>query len=59
LQLYLVFHVSLLKLVLEDVVVSNKEIELNTYNLDIYNIKKILDSKVSKRKIEYLVKWLN
>jgi hypothetical protein len=58
LQLHLVFHVSLLKLVLLGIAVSNKEIELN-YNLNVYNVERILDSRVSKKKVEYLVKWLN
>jgi hypothetical protein len=54
-RLYLVFHVLLLELVLLNVVVNNKEIEPN-YKLNIYNVEKILDSRVSKKKIEYLVK---
>jgi hypothetical protein len=58
LQLHLVFHVSLLKLVLLGIAVSNKEIELN-YKLNVYNVERILDSRVSKKKVEYLVKWLN
>jgi hypothetical protein len=55
LRLYLVFYVLLLELVLLGVVVGNKELQLN-YKLNIYNIKKVLNSKVSKRKIKYLVK---
>jgi hypothetical protein len=55
LRLYLVFYVSLLKLVLLGVAVSNKEIEPK-HKLKVYNIKRILDSKVSNKKIEYLVK---
>jgi hypothetical protein len=50
--------VLLLKLTLLGVVVSNKEIELE-HELDVYNVEKILDLRVSKRKIKYLVKWLN
>jgi hypothetical protein len=55
LRLYLVFYVLLLELVLLGVVIGNKELQLN-YKLNIYNVKKVLNSKVSKRKIEYLVK---
>jgi hypothetical protein len=55
LRLYLVFYVSLLKLALLRIAVNNKEIEPN-YKLNVYNVKRILDSRVSKRKIEYLVK---
>jgi hypothetical protein len=58
LRLYLVFHVSLLELALPGVVVSNKELQPD-YELDIYNVEKILNSRVSKKKIEYLVKWLD
>jgi hypothetical protein len=50
--------VSLLELVLPRVAVSNEELQLD-HELDIYNIKRILDSRVSKKKIEYLVKWLD
>jgi hypothetical protein len=57
-RLYLVFYVSLLELALPGVAVSNEELQPN-YELDIYNVKRILDSKVSKEKIEYLVKWLD
>jgi hypothetical protein len=46
---------SLLELALLGIAVSNKEIKSN-YKLNIYNIKRILDSKVSKKKIKYLVK---
>jgi hypothetical protein len=58
LRLYLVFHVSLLELALLGIAVNNKEIQLD-HKLDIYNVKKILDSRVSRRGIEYLIKWLN
>jgi len=55
----LVFYVSLLKEALARVVVSNKEIELDK-DPNVYNVKKILNSYVSKyRKIEYLIKWLD
>jgi hypothetical protein len=57
-RLYLVFYVSLLEPALPGVAVSNEELQPN-YELDIYNVKRILDSKVSKEKIEYLVKWLD
>jgi hypothetical protein len=55
LQLYLVFYVLLLELMLLNVTVSNKELQLN-HKLDIFDVEKILDSRVSRRKIEYLVK---
>jgi hypothetical protein len=58
LRLHLVFYVLLLELTLLGVAVSNKELQPN-HKLDIYNIERILDSRVSKRKIEYLVKWLD
>jgi hypothetical protein len=54
-RFYLVFYVSLLELALLGVAVSNKELQLD-YKLDIYDVKRILDSRVSKRRIEYLVK---
>jgi hypothetical protein len=57
-QLYLVFHMSLLKLALLGIAVSNKQVKPKN-KLNIYNIKKILDSKVSNKKIEYLIKWLD
>jgi hypothetical protein len=55
LRLYLVFYVSLLKLAPLGVAASNEELQLD-HKLDIYDVKKILDSKVIKKKIEYLVK---
>jgi hypothetical protein len=54
-RLHLVFYMSLLKLALLGVAISNKELQPN-YKLDIYDVKRILDSRVSRRKIEYLVK---
>jgi hypothetical protein len=54
-RLYLVFYVLLLELALPRVAISNKELQLK-HELDVYNVEKILDSKVSKRRIEYLVK---
>jgi hypothetical protein len=58
LRLYLVFYVSLLKLVLLGVAVSNEELQPD-HELDIYDVEKILDSRVSRKKIKYLVKWLD
>jgi hypothetical protein len=46
---------SLLELAPLGVAVSNKELQLN-YKLDIYDVERILDSRVSRKKIEYLVK---
>jgi hypothetical protein len=45
----------LLKLVLPSVITSNKEIKQD-YKLNVYNVKRILDLRVSKKKVEYLVK---
>jgi hypothetical protein len=45
----------LLKLALLGIAVSNKEIKPN-HKLDVYDIERILDSKVSRKKIKYLVK---
>jgi hypothetical protein len=50
--------VSLLELALLGVAVSNKKLQPD-HKLDIYDMEKILDSRVSKKKIEYLVKWLD
>jgi hypothetical protein len=47
--------VLLLKLALLGIAVSSEEIEPN-HKLDVYDIEKILDSRVSKKKIKYLVK---
>jgi hypothetical protein len=55
LRLYLVFYILLLKLALLEIAVSNDEIELK-HKLDVYDVKKILDSRVSKKGIKYLVK---
>jgi hypothetical protein len=54
-RLYLVFYVSLLELAPPRVATSSKELQPN-HKLDVYDVEKILDSKVSKRKVEYLVK---
>jgi hypothetical protein len=37
---------------------NDKEIQL-AKELDIYNVKKILASRISNSKIEYLIKWLD
>jgi hypothetical protein len=58
LRLYLVFYVSLLEKALDSVRLSNKEISLEE-DLDVYDIERILSSRVSNKKIEYLVKWLD
>jgi hypothetical protein len=58
-RIYLIFHISLLKKVVRTTNTNNKEIELK-HELDIFDIKRILNSRVSnKRKTEYLVKWLD
>jgi hypothetical protein len=53
--MHLVFHVSLLSKVLPNATTNNKEIQL-AEELDIYNVKKILASRISNNKIEYLIK---
>jgi hypothetical protein len=57
-RLHLVFYVSLLELALPEVAISNEELQPN-YEPDVYNVERILDSRVSKKKIEYLIKWLD
>jgi hypothetical protein len=54
-QVHLVFYVSLLSKALLNVITNNKEIQL-AEELDIYNVKRILASKISNSKIEYLIK---
>jgi hypothetical protein len=50
--------VSLLELAPLGVAISNEELQLN-HELDVYDVKRILDSRVSEKRIEYLVKWLD
>jgi hypothetical protein len=50
--------VSLLELAPPGVVVSNEELQPD-HEPDIYDVERILDSRVSGGKIEYLVKWLD
>jgi hypothetical protein len=57
-RLYLVFYVSLLEPAPLGVAVGNEELQPN-YELDVYDVERILDSRVSKKKIEYLIKWLD
>jgi Chromo (CHRromatin Organisation MOdifier) domain len=40
------------------VAVGDEELQPD-HELDIYDVERILDSRVSKKKIEYLVKWLD
>jgi hypothetical protein len=55
-RVYPIFHISLFKEVAEIANTNNKEIELEN-EPDIFNIKRILDSRVSNRgQTEYLVK---
>jgi hypothetical protein len=54
-RLYLVFYVLLLELALPGVAVSNEELQLD-HKLDVYDMERILDFRVSKKKIEYLIK---
>jgi hypothetical protein len=54
-QVHLVFYVSLLSKALPNAKTNNKEIQL-AKELDVYNVKKILASRISNSKIEYLIK---
>lgn len=58
-NIYSVFYISLLKLVLLEI--SNiLFIEIESINSNvIYNIETILDYKYIKNKIKYLIKWLD
>jgi hypothetical protein len=58
LQVHLVFHVFLLSKALPNATTNKEEIQL-AKELDVYDIKRILASKVSNSKVEYLIKWLN
>jgi hypothetical protein len=55
-RIYLIFYISLLKEVAGITNTNNKEIELE-HKLDVFDIERILDSKVNnKNKTKYLVK---
>jgi len=55
-RIYLIFYVLLFKEAAKATETNNKEIKLK-HKLDVYNVKQVLDSKVSKRRhIKYLVK---
>jgi hypothetical protein len=47
-RIHLIFHVSLLKEVVETIETSTKEIRLK-HKLNVYNVKKVLNSKVSNK----------
>jgi Chromo (CHRromatin Organisation MOdifier) domain len=53
-----VFYISLLEKALDNIVTSNKEIQPEE-ELNIYDVEKILASRVSNGKVEYLIKWLD
>jgi hypothetical protein len=58
-NIYLVFHISLLELVLLGVLPAPiTKIELVNPNIE-YKIEKILDHKQVKNYIKYLVKWID
>jgi len=58
-RIHSIFHVLLLKEAARVAETSNKEIQPK-HELDVYNVKRVLDSKVSnKGQIEYLIKWLD
>jgi len=54
-RLHLVFYMLLLKAVLKGAALSYKEIELEN-ELDVYNVERILNSRISKQTVKYLVK---
>jgi len=55
-RIHLIFYVLLLKEAARVVETSTKEIKLK-HKLNIYNVKKVLDSRISnKGQIEYLIK---
>jgi hypothetical protein len=58
-RIHLIFYVLLLKEAARAAETSNKEIQPE-HELDVYNVKRVLDSRVSnKGQIEYLIKWLD
>ena len=56
-RLYLIFYVSLLELAAKNTLLKELNIK-DTNKADIYNIKRILDSRISIKikKVEYLIK---
>jgi len=55
-RIHFIFYVLLLKEAAGAAETSNKEIQLE-HKLDVYNVKRVLDSKVSnKGQIKYLIK---
>jgi hypothetical protein len=57
-RLHPVFHVSLLEKAPDNVAVCDDEIEPEN-EPDVYDVEKVLDSRVSGRTVEYLIKWLD
>jgi hypothetical protein len=49
------FYISLLSKALLSIITNNKEIQPEE-EPDVYNIKRILESRISNSKVEYLVK---
>ena len=55
-RIHLIFYILLLKEIARTTKTSTKEIKLK-HELDVYNIKQVLNSKISnKGQIEYLIK---
>jgi hypothetical protein len=57
-RIHPVFYVSLLEKALNRVTTSNEEIQPKE-EPNVYDVEKILASRVSNGKVEYLIKWLD
>jgi Chromo (CHRromatin Organisation MOdifier) domain len=57
-RIHPVFHVSLLEKALEGIATSVEDIQPKE-SPNIYNVERILASRVSRKRIEYLIKWLD
>ena len=57
-RIHPIFHVSLLEKAPQNVTTSTDEIQPEE-EPDVYDVERILDSRISKKKTEYLVKWLD
>jgi len=58
-RIHLIFYTLLLKEAAKTAEPSTEEIKLK-HKLDVYNVKRVLDSRISKKgQIEYLIKWLD
>jgi hypothetical protein len=58
-RIHPIFHVSLFKEAAGVAETSSEEIQLK-HKLDVYNVERVLNSRVSnKGQMEYLIKWLD